>query len=694
MHHETNNRHKRRTLDAFLDVLRASGIALPPFLSANPLADADLPPEALAWMRDFIRLHPKAAPVAGRDGNLLPPLFTAIMAFQGHEYAWHTPGHAGGNAFLKSPAGRAFYHYFGESLLRSDFSISVGRFGSLLDHSGPMGESERYLARVFGSHRSYHVTSGSSESNRIILAASVARGQIVLVDRNCHKSVKHGIVMANAIPVYLPPSRNRYGMIGPICPEHLAPETIAASIAQNALAARATDSRPVHAIVTNPTYDGLIYNVARVEELLGRSVDRLHFDEAWFGYARFHPLYAGRFAMHGDPRDHGPAQPTVFAVQSTHKLLTALSQASMIHVRDGRNPVEHARFNESFMMHATTSPLYPIIVSNEVSAAIMDGRDGQALLTGTIAEAVAFRQAMARLHADFAAQGQWFFNCWQPDRVRLDGKSVSFAEVPTRDLQERPELWTLAPEAQWHGFTNFPADYVMLDPIKVTVTTPGIGADGGLEQTGIPAPLVAAYLNARGIVPEKSANFTLLFLFSVGIAPGQWQTLTDALLAFKKDYDADAPLDSTIPELARVHVEYAGFGLRDLGESMFRTMAELRLTELMAEAFAQLPRPVMTPAAAYEKLVRNEVASRSLSQAANQAADCVAATGIAPYPPGIPMLMPGESLFPEPDSGPRAAPVLRYLQALEAFDRRFPGFGHETHGVAVEQGTYRLLCVQ
>ena len=266
-------------------------------------------------------------------------MFEALAKFSmTHEYSWHTPGHTGGTAFLKSTVGRAYFDFFGENLFRSDLSISVGELGSLLDHSGPIGEGEKFAAKVFGSDYTFCVTNGSSMSNRVIMMASVARGQIALCDRNAHKSIEHAITMSGAIPTYMLTTRNYYGIIGPIPPERMTKEAIARSVRENPLAKEATDPSPVHATVTNSTYDGLCYNVERVEELLGQSVDRLHFDEAWYGYARFNPIYEKRFAMHGDPKEHGPDKPTVFATQSTHKLLAALSQASMIHVREGRRP--------------------------------------------------------------------------------------------------------------------------------------------------------------------------------------------------------------------------------------------------------------------------------------------------------------------------------------------------------------------
>ena len=332
--------------------------ACPIFLLADLGDLAAVPLDVIEQVDDFIWLLEDtpdfiAGRVAGaarryRD-ELLPPMFAALTAFAGtYEYSWHTPGHAGGTAFLKSPVGRAFFEFFGEPMFRSDLSISVAELGSLLDHSGPIGASERHAAKVFGADRTYTVTNGTSTSNRIVLGATVTAGDAVLCDRNCHKSIEHGLTLTGGIPVYLMPTRNRYGIIGPIPPAHLTEQAIARSMAANALT-EGPARLPALAVITNSTYDGLCYRVPRIEELLGPTVDRILFDEAWYAYARFNPLYRERFAMHDV---HAPDAPTVFATQSTHKLLAALSQASFIHVRDGRRPVEHERFNESFMMHS------------------------------------------------------------------------------------------------------------------------------------------------------------------------------------------------------------------------------------------------------------------------------------------------------------------------------------------------------
>ncbi|MFV3303725.1 Orn/Lys/Arg decarboxylase N-terminal domain-containing protein [Pseudomonas sp. NY15181] len=682
---------------AVLEALRQRNEAMPAFLMASRNDAASIGLEALRQSDDFIWLLEDTADfIGGRivaaieryRQTLLPPMFKALMKFSRvYEYSWHTPGHTGGTAFLKSPAGRAFFEFFGEELLRSDLSISVGDLGSLLDHSGPIGESERYAARVFGAHRSYHVTNGSSTSNRVILMASVTRDQVTLCDRNCHKSAEHAMTMSGAIPTYLMPSRNHLGLIGPIRPEQLTAVAVKRHIADNPLVSGDIDPTPHHAIITNSTYDGLCYNVARVEELLGQSVDRLHFDEAWYGYARFNPLYHQRHAMHGDPAEHTAERPTVFATQSTHKLLAALSQASFIHVRDGRNPIDHARFNESFMMHASTSPQYAIIASNDVSAAMMDGQGGVALTTDSIREAVAFRQLLARLNNEFAEKGDWFFDAWQPDEVRdsRTGRKVAFFEADAQLLASDPQCWTLAPGAQWHGFGDIEADYCMLDPIKVSVVTPGVAPGGGLMPVGIPASVLTAYLAQQGIVVEKTTDFTLLFLFSIGVTKGKWGTLINALLAFKRDYDANLSLSRALPQLVASWPErYGEMGLKDLADRMFEAMAELDTTALMGQAFSLLPVPCLSPSVAYERLVKNQVEWLTLEEMSGR----TVATGVVPYPPGIPLLMPGEN------AGLAAGPVLGYLKALEAFDRRFPGFGHDTHGVEIEDGVYRIACLK
>ena len=679
---------------SLIEFVRSRNDKIPIFLMAERGEASSIPIDVMEMVDEYIwTLEDTAAFVGGRVVAairrylevMLPPLAAATVKFsQEYEYSWHTPGHTGGTAFLKSPVGRIFFDYYGENLLRSDLSISVGALGSLLDHSGPMGEHEKYAARVFGAHRSYSVTNGTSMSNRVIFMAAVARDQIALCDRNCHKSIEHSLVMTGAIPTYLVPVRNRYGIIGPILPERLNQQAIAAAIKANPLVTKGIETRPVHSIVTNSTYDGLCYNAKRVEELLDPSVDRIHFDEAWYAYARFNPLYRDRHAMHGDPKDH--TGPTIFATHSTHKLLAALSQASLLHIRDGRSPIPHSRFNESYMMHASTSPFYPIIVSNDVTAAMMDGPGGIAITAESIQEAVAFRQVMGRVQREFADQKDWFFNTWNAEKVKgKGGKAVAFADASPELLATDPDAWVLHPGDAWHGFGDIEDGYCMLDPIKVSIVTPGVAEQGGLDQRGIPATLLTAYLHRRGVEVEKTTDFTILFLFSIGITKGKWGTLLNALLDFKRDYDSNTSLTEVLPDLvSRAPDVYGGMGLRDLADQMFAMLKETRQTHWLSEAFSTLPKPAMTPNAAYQYLVRDQIEHVPL----DKLADRVLATSVVPYPPGIPMLMPGES------TGAADGPYLGYLKALASWDKRFPGFGHDTHGVENRDGVYYVQCLK
>jgi lysine decarboxylase/arginine decarboxylase len=680
--------------------LRERNEDIPIFLMAEPTGETlgDVPVGILREIDEFVYIMDDTPEfIAGRitaaasryKERLLPPFFGEMVRFsKDYEYSWHTPGHAGGTAFRKSPAGRLFHKFFGEQLFRSDLSISVGELGSLLDHSGPLGEAERYAAKVFGADMTYFVTNGTSTANKIVFFGRVSRDDIVLVDRNCHKSAEHALTMTHSVAVFMVPTRNRYGIIGPIPPSEMTPQKIREKIASCPLTADLESRTPIHAIITNSTYDGLCYQVTKVEDLLGKSVDSIHFDEAWYGYARFNPLYRDRFAMRDGADD--PEGPTVFATQSTHKLLAALSQASMIHVRNGRVPVEHSRFNEGFMMHSSTSPLYTIMASLDVSSKMMDGAGGRALTTESIDEAIRFRQTMARAYQEVCGTGNqkdWWFEMWQPGHV-IDPKSkkkVPFATAPLELLRDKPSCWVLHPRERWHGFSGLPDNYCMLDPIKVTVMMPGVNDDGSLAPWGIPAAVVVKFLDTRGIVNEKSGDYCILFLFSMGITKGKWGTLVTELFEFKRHYDEESPLEEIFPDLTTAWPDrYGGMTLKSLADEMHAFKREHRMCELLEEAYADLPNPEITYAEAFRRLVRGEVEQVPVEKAAGR----IVATGIFPYPPGIPVLAPGENI------GKKNGPILQYLKSLQDFDRRFPGFEHETHGVESIKGEYLMYCVK
>jgi arginine decarboxylase len=677
--------------------IRGRDAKVPVFLMADRAVSGTITVEVATLSDELVwLLGDTASFIAGRAqaamdrylDQLLPPYAAALMRYnREREYSWAAPGHQGGVAFLKSPVGRQFFDYFGENLFRSDMGIERGALGSLLGHSGPVGASERNAARIFGAHRSYTVLNGTSASNRTIMTACVGDGDIVLADRNCHKSIEQGLALTGGIPVFLTPTRNRYGIIGPIAPEQLEPRAITAGIDANPLARGGTSRRPVYSVVTNCTYDGMCYHAGRVEKLLSASVDRIHFDEAWYGYARFNEMYRDRYAMRGNPADHQPDEPTIFATHSTHKLLAALSQTSFIHIRDGRGSVGHGRFNEAYVSQASTSPLYALIASNDIAAAMMDGPGGKALTQECIDEAVACRLALARIHREFASKVEWFFAPWNaPDvTIRHSGKRVPFANAPAEILATDPTCWTLEPGEVWHGFGNVSENWCMLDPIKFGVVCPGMGDDGALAAAGIPGDLVSAYLARVGVVPSRTTDHMVLFLFSMGITKGKWGSLLTALLDFKADYDRNAPLEQVLPALvACAPQRYARMGLRDLGDQMWARMRSTRQGYWQAEAYARLPRPQMTPRVAFQTLM----SGRARKVPLNEMAGRTVGVGVIPYPPGIPVVMPGEDL------GAADGPWLTYLRLLQEWGETFPGFAKEVEGTEEHDGQYHVYCLE
>jgi arginine decarboxylase len=690
-----SNAHKKAT--ELLRAVRTRNAKVPIFLMASRKLTGTVTVEVATLADEFIWIYDDTASfIAGRVQaaieryiqTLLPPYAAALARYdREREYSWAAPGHQGGVAFLKSPIGRAFFDFYGENLFRTDMGIERGALGSLLGHTGPVGESERNIARIFGAHRSYSVLNGTSASNRAIMSACVGDDEIALCDRNCHKSIEQGLAICGGIPVFLSPTRNRYGIIGPIPPERLEPEAIAKCIADNPLAKAAGAKRAVYSVLTNCTYDGMCYNAADAQVRLAKSVDRVHFDEAWYGYARFNPMYTHRYAMRGEPTAHPKDGPTVFATHSTHKLLAALSQTSYIHIRDGRGAIDHGRFNEAYCSQASTSPLYALIASNDVAAAMMDGPAGQALTQETIEEAVACRLALARARQEFHSKKDWFFAPWNPEEVRdpTTGRRIPFHEAPEDLLAADPNCWVLHPGESWHGFEGLPDGWCMLDPIKVGVVCPGMKTDGQLDTTGIPADIVTAYLGRHGIVPSRTTDHMVLFLFSMGVTKGKWGTLLNTLLDFKADYDRNAPLSEVVPAVAAAAPDrYAGKGLKDLGDEMWAHLRKSRQGHWQAQAYATLPVPEMKPRHAFQRLMAGDAEKVPLNELAGR----VVAVGVIPYPPGIPIVMPGENI------GPADGPWLTYLRTLQEYGHLFPGFAKEVEGAEEHHGAYHIYCVK
>ncbi|MFZ3155119.1 Orn/Lys/Arg decarboxylase N-terminal domain-containing protein [Pseudomonas sp.] len=680
------NKNLLQDMVELIRIARRRAPQLPIFALGEQVTIENAPAEAMVdlnQLRGILYLFEDTVPFLARQvaraarnylDCLLPPFFKALVQHTAQSnYSWHTPGHGGGVAYRKSPVGQAFHQFFGENTLRSDLSVSVPELGSLLDHTGPLAEAEARAARNFGADHTYFVINGTSTANKIVWHSMVGRDDLVLVDRNCHKSILHSIIMTGAIPLYLCPERNELGIIGPIPLSEFSRESIQAKIDASPLAkGRVSSSSGAMVklvVVTNSTYDGLCYNAELIKQTLGNSVEVLHFDEAWYAYAAFHEFYAGRYAMGTARTDNAPL---VFSTHSTHKLLAAFSQASMIHVQDGgTRQLDRDRFNEAFMMHISTSPQYGIIASLDVASAMMEGPAGRSLIQETFDEALSFRRALANLRQNLSVD-DWWFSIWQPPQA--EGTD----DVVTQD-------WLLQPQADWHGFGDVAEDYVLLDPIKVTLVTPGLTADGKLAVRGIPAAVVSKFLWERGLVVEKTGLYSFLVLFSMGITKGKWSTLLTELLEFKRSYDANLPLSDVLPSIAQADKTfYQGMGLRDLCDALHACYRENATAKALKRMYTVLPEVALKPADAYNQLVRGEVEAVPLEQLEGR----IAAVMLVPYPPGIPLIMPGERFTAQTRS------IIDYLAFARTFDRSFPGFDADVHGLQREEGLYTVDCIK
>ncbi len=622
---------------------------------------------------EFVAQRVNAA-AADYERALLPPFFGQLLRYVDHApYDWDAPGHMGGAAFLKHPVGSLFHAFCGERLLRGDAGINVSELGSLLDHRGPIGEAEHAAALTFGANRTWFVINGSSASNQIVLQAVVSRDVPVLVDRNCHKSVAFGLVNTGARPGYLAPVRNGLGLLGGIPRQRLA-------AAADRLRAEHDAARVPYLVITNCTYDGIVYDVAGLGPWLRASVDTVHFDEAWFPYARFSPFYAGRFAMSLDVAGSGLS---VYAVQSTHKLLAAFSQGSMIHVKKSPDAgVDDDVFNQAYMMHTSTSPLYPLVASLDVATAMMSGTAGTGLVREAVQHAVALRRQVTRRRA---ACDDWFFGVWQPAAGRHPGTGdlTPFDALDDEALVEHPELWAVEPGAEWHGFAGLAGDdRWLLDPTKVTLLCPGADASGRYEAFGVPAAVVVRYLAARhSIEISKAGDYTILVQVSIGMRKAQIDALVDALDAFKELHDQGATIGYCMPELlAGASHQYATMTLPELCRAMHEEHRRVDLAALMEAACAAEPEVATTPADAYRAMVEGRSRCVGLEDAVGR----VAAVMVVPYPPGIPVVMPGERITAE---------SVAYLAGLEELSRRFPGFSREVHGIREEGDRYLVRCL-
>jgi ornithine decarboxylase/arginine decarboxylase len=567
-----------------------------------------------------------------------------------------------------------FHQFFGENMLRADVCNSVEELGQLLDHTGPIAQSEKNAARIFNADHCFFVTNGTSTSNKMVWHHTVAPGDVVVVDRNCHKSILHSIIMTGSVPVFLTPTRNHYGIIGPIPKSEFSPEAIRRKIAANPLLTHidADTVKPRILTLTQSTYDGVLYNTETIKHALDGTIDTLHFDEAWLPHAAFHTFYGSFHAM-GKKRPR-PKDQLVFATQSTHKLLAGISQASQVLVQDAtERKLDRHLFNEAYLMHSSTSPQYAIIASCDVAAAMMEAPGGPALVEESILESLDFRRAMRKVEQEFG-DSDWWFKVWGPDKLTESGIGDS-------------EDWILQAGDAWHGFGDLAEGFNLLDPIKCTIITPGLGMSGDFAESGIPASIVTKFLAEHGVVVEKTGLYSFFIMFTIGITKGRWNTLVTALQQFKDDYDRNAPMWRTLPEFCAAHPRYERMGLKDLCLAIHQHYAKSDIARLVTEMYLSDLQPAMKPTDAFAYIAHRKTERVDIDALEGR----ITTSLLTPYPPGIPLLIPGERFNKK---------IVDYLKFTRAFNAAFPGFDTDVHGLVEEDSAedgkrrYYVDCVQ
>ena len=651
----------------FIEEVRRKNADVPIYVYGETKTSRHLPNDILRELHGFIHMFEDTPEFVARHiireaksylESVQPPFFKALLDYaEDGSYSWHCPGHSGGVAFLKSPVGQMYHQFYGENMLRADVCNAVEELGQLLDHNGAIGESERNAARIFNADHCFFVTNGTSTSNKIVWHHTVAPGDVVVVDRNCHKSVLHAIIMTGAVPVFLKPTRNHYGIIGPIPQSEFEPSAIQAKIAANPLlkGVDAKSVKPRVLTLTQSTYDGVLYNTETIKKMLDGYVANLHFDEAWLPHAAFNPFYGTYHAM-GKKRER-PMHSVVYATQSIHKLLAGISQASHVLVQDSQQTkLDRHLFNEAYLMHTSTSPQYSIIASCDVAAAMMEPPGGTALVEESIAEALDFRRAMRKVDDEYGLD--WWFKVWGPEELVEDGIG-------------RADSWIIQGQGEsskWHGFGNLADGFNMLDPIKATIVTPGMDLDGKFDTSGIPASIVTKFLAEHGVIVEKTGLYSFFIMFTIGITKGRWNSLLTALQQFKDDYDRNQPMWRILPEFCQKHRAYERMGLRDLCQHIHTLYAKYDIARLTTEMYLSDLTPSMKPSDAYAQIAHRNTERVAIDDLEGR----ITTSLVTPYPPGIPLLIPGEVFNKK---------IVDYLKFAREFNLQCPGFETDIHGL-------------
>ena len=602
------------------------------------------------------------------ESGLLPPFFKQLMEYvERGNTQFDCPGHQGGAYFRKHPAGRIFYNFYGENTFRADLCNADVAMGDLLIHEGPALEAQRHAARVFHADKTYFVLTGTSGANKVVLDALLAPGDIVLYERNNHKSISYGaLIQAGAVPVYLETARNPFGSIGGIL-EHCFNEEYIRMVIAEKDKKKAKAKRPVRvAVIQLGNYDGCIYNARQIVEKIGHLCDYIYFDSAWVGYEQFIPMLRDCSPL---LLDLGPDDPGIIVSQSVHKHQAGFSMSSQIHKKDAHikgqeRYLSHKRLNNSFMVNASTSPFYQVFASLDMNARIQEGEGGALLWKECMELSVEARKAVIR-------------NCkYLKPLVPPVVHGKNWEEWDTEEIINDIAYFTFEPGGKWHSFQGYGKGQYFIDPMKLLFTTPGINVETGrYEKFGIPGIVLANYLRENAVIPEKCDLNDILFIITPAETKAKINNLISRILHFEAFVDNDAPMAKVLPNIYHTYQDkYAGYTIRRLCQEMHDFYKERKVNVLQKHLFLKNYFPIysMSPQEANYELVRGHGELIDLAEAEGR----VALEGGVPYPPGVPCIQPGEKW---------SKTAIAYFMALAEVFNLFPGFTPELQGVYMER---------
>ena len=604
--------------------------------------------------------------------EMVPGFLTDLINFaQAKPISFTTPGHHNGQYLDLHPAGVVFNRFFGKNMMFADTSDTVPQLGDTMTHTGTPLDAEKKAAETYHADKVYFCTNGTTSANSICASALLSEGDLVLFDRNNHKSLYNSaLVMSGAKPVYIPTDRNALGLIGEMDPDFLTEDKIRAEIAK-VDPKKAKLKRPFRlAIVQAETYDGIFYDAKWILDRIGKLCDYILFDCAWGGFEEFVPIM-----KHLSPLllNLGPDDPGILVTQSLHKQQVGMAQASQIlkkdsHIQGQKRYVDHKHFNHEYLKFVTSSYAYPLYASLTVNSYVTAGEGNKKWWDEILRMGIEWRKELLKKSK--------LFKPFVP---------VNFLDIPTNELATNAKYWNMRKEDNWHGFTKMGKGEAMIDPLKITVKTPGIDVQNAkYEETGIPGAVVAEFLMENHIIRAKNDLNSLLFLLTPGDTKEELDTLLDAFLKFEKYYNDDGLVKDVLPVLYKEYPDrYKGYTVKHLCQEMHEYYKENNTFVLQQELFEKpgMQDYKMTPAEADQMFKRNENKVVNLEDVVGE----TAAEGALPYPPGVFIVAPGEKW---------GTIDQKYFEVLAHAIEKFPGFVPEIQGVYLDQNADGTLRVQ